>query len=123
GGHLLLTRDLELKLRRHGPAFPARADLAQWAGARRDAATALPWAEWVADWLERLAASAGADLALLVQYHRDLAEMICAGPEGIPGGRLWQGPEGAGVLRVIEDLTAEAAHGGDLTLADYRDLF
>ncbi|MBL4916610.1 double-strand break repair protein AddB [Szabonella alba] len=123
GGHLLLARDLELKLRRHGPAFPVRADLAQWAGARRDAATALPWAEWVANWLERLAASAGADLALLVQHHRDLAEMICAGPGGVPGGRLWQGPEGAAVLRVIEDLTAEAAHGGDLTLADYRDLF
>ncbi|MFN3824971.1 MAG: double-strand break repair protein AddB [Pseudorhodobacter sp.] len=124
GPHLRLTRELELTLRRWGPAYPEPEDLRGWAKVRtRDTETAIRWADWVADCLDRLGRAETTDLAVLVDRHRDLAERFCAGTGGVPGGKLWQSPEGAGALRVMEALAAEAPHGGVLTLADYRDLF
>ena len=123
GPSLRLTRELELKLRKKGPAYPGPEDLRLWAVNLKTADPVVDWAEWVVGCLDRLGRAQTAELAALVDWHRDLAEWLCAGPGGEPGGKLWQGPEGAGALRVMEALATEAPHGGILTLADYRDLF
>lgn len=123
GPHLRFSRELELHLRRHGPAYPTGSDLHDWAAVRKDAETALPWAQWVGGLVSRLTAAAGADLEDLVTWHRDMADRIAAGPEGEIGGALWSTHGGEKALEVMEALTREAPHGGRLSLAEYRDLF
>lgn len=122
GRHLLWTRDLELRLRRHGPVFPTGADLQLWAGRRQDAGAA-GWGDWLARLLDPLARAGTAPLADQVAGQRRLAEALAAGPSGSGSGLLWQGTAGETALRLIEDLAAEAGHGGALSPRDYADLF
>ncbi|MGY6412105.1 MAG: double-strand break repair protein AddB [Alkalilacustris sp.] len=83
GEHLRHTRDLELRLRRHGPAFPDGPALRAWAraGAKTGVgADAAPWGDWLADWLDRLPAPDGpAPLAEHVAAHIALTESLAAG--------------------------------------------
>ena len=121
GSHLLFTRNLELKLRRHGPAFPAGVDLTAWASAEKDPNTAI-WAEWLAQTLDGLIRPGTMPLAEHVARHRVLAQTLSAGPDAAEGG-LWDKEAGKEALGVMEALAAEAEHGGAMTAADYRHLF
>ncbi|MEY4697246.1 MAG: hypothetical protein RIT14_1674 [Pseudomonadota bacterium] len=126
GDHLRFTRDLELKLRRHGPAFPSGAEILAWAGARKDADSGvIQWAEALARLLDHAARPAVGvmPLAAHLAAHRALTEGFARGtaPEGT--GALWEKEAGQAALAVMEDLAAEADAAGDLTAADYRDLF
>lgn len=121
GEHLRLTRDLELHLRRKGPAFPDAGFLRTW-GAARDAGL---WGDWIAGLVDRL--DQGGD-RLLVDHlacHRDLAEQLAAGsaPDAVPAGVLWQEPPGIAALAAVSALAAEAGHGGSLSPYDYAALF
>jgi double-strand break repair protein AddB len=117
GPHLLHTRSLELRLRRHGPVFPTPANLRSWGVAQN----AAPWADWLAGLLEPLAAAGPAPLAHHVAAHHALAEALAEGPEGA-AGTLWAGAAGAEALRMMTDLAAEAGHGGTMTPRDYLNL-
>lgn len=121
GPHLRLTRDLELKLRKQGPAFPTGADIVAWAGARND--DALPWAQALAASLADLEVIPRRLLADHVAQHRALAETLARGlaPDG--AGELWQKAAGIEALKLMDELTAEAPHGGTFSAAEYRDLF
>ena len=122
GNHLRHTRDLELKLRRKGPAFPQAADLLAWAAAQKDP-EAVTWASFFAPALTNLDIVQEAPLSEHVSRHRLLAESIARGldPEG--SGGLWAKEAGAEALKLMETLAAEAPHGGSFTAAAYRDLF
>ena len=122
GNHLRWTRDLELHLRRHGPPFPTPADLIAWADTRpADGVT--DWAAWIGDTLAGLEPVGTRHLSAHLDHHLATAAKLAAGPGAAGSGRLWEGPAGEEALSVIGDLQAEAEHGGDMTPADYADLF
>ncbi|MFN3292368.1 MAG: double-strand break repair protein AddB [Gemmobacter sp.] len=118
GDHLRLTRDLELHLRRKGPAFPDAGFLRVWGAAHKAEA----WAGWLADRIAGLDSVAERPLADHLTHHRALAEALCAGP--VPGsGELWLQAPGEAAQAALAALEAEAAHGGTLAPHDYAALF
>ena len=131
GTHLKHTRDLELKIRRDGPAFPTGADLLHWASARetrriekgQDADDLPLWANALAPLLDTAATVAESPLATLTATHRTLTEAFARGtaPEG--SGALWEKEAGEEALKLMDSLTREADAGGTLTPAAYADLF
>ncbi|TGD43265.1 double-strand break repair protein AddB [Pseudotabrizicola sediminis] len=122
GQHLLLSRDLELKLRREGPAFPTGPDLIAWAMVQRNA-HALGWATALAGALDGLAEAGPVHLADHLARTRTLAERLSRGPAPEGTGRLWEEAAGEAALAFLTQLEAEAAHGGTLTPGEFRDLF
>ncbi|MDB5658565.1 MAG: RecB family exonuclease-like protein [Cypionkella sp.] len=121
GPHLRFTRDLELKLRKKGPAFPTTADLLAWAEARRD--DALPWAHFVATSFEDLDQVARRPLTEHVAHHRALSEALARGLDPSGSGDLWNKAAGIEALALVDNLSAEAPYGGTFSAAEYRDLF
>ena len=123
GPHLLLTRELELKLRRFGPVFPEAADLHSFASARKDEAVAA-WSEVLEQALLMLeAADFFRPLAFHIARHRALAELLARGLAPDSSGELWLEKPGEACLEIFARLTAEAPFGGDITALEYRDLF
>ena len=122
GDHLRHTRDLELRLRRHGPAFPTVPDLTAWAGTEAEPGAA-EWAGWLARLLDGVEAVGARPLSEHVSHHLGLAEALAAGPGSGGSGELWLKPAGEAAWAAMEELQREAPHGGTLTPADYDDLF
>lgn len=117
GTHLLLTRELELHLRRKGPAYPDAEFLKHWAGARAEPLAPL-WAERLGALLGELETSGAAPLPDLIARHRRLAESLVQGTDLTPD-RLWERASGQEALAAIEELTREAPEGFTLSLGDY----
>lgn len=115
GLHLRLTRELELRLRRKGPAFPDGAFLRDWAAARPEDGAAA-WGDGVAGGLDALAVAGDAALTEQVALHWRVAE-------GLAGAGLWDKEAGAAALAAMQQLQAEADAGGVFGVAAYRDLF
>jgi ATP-dependent helicase/nuclease subunit B len=121
--HLLLTRDLELSLRRHGPVFPDGAHIRTWAGARNDIDKALPWAAALATILDRAAMVMTAPMPELVATHLSLTEAFARGEAEAGTGRLWDEETGTQVQAAMAALASDADAGGVLHITEYRDLF
>ena len=121
GAHLRHTRELELDLRRHGPAFPDGAALRRW-GAGREAA-ARGWADWIAAILDDLPAADASPLAERVAAHRALSEAVARGPSGAGAGELWEAAAGAEAWTLVSELEHEAGHGGAMDARDYAAFF
>ncbi|MCW1918882.1 double-strand break repair protein AddB [Rhodobacter sp. KR11] len=118
GLHLLLTRELELHLRRNGPAFPDAAFLVEWAKARPQ--------EGAADWglamgraLDWLSSPAPSDLAGHLSRHRSAAEALACEPDS----ELWKKDAGGEALALMAALQAEDTQAATLSNSDYRRLF
>ncbi len=122
GAHLKLTRDLELTLREKGPAFPTGADLIAWAAAQKDTA-ALGWATALGGAIDAVSGLGQATFAVHVERTRTLAERLARGPSPEGTGGLWEKEAGRQALSFVETLLREAAHGGTLTPAEFRDMF
>jgi double-strand break repair protein AddB len=123
GTHLRLTRDLELKLRKQGPAFPTGTDLLEWAAARRDAELALPWAHFLAEALLEIEDADARPLSERVTKHRSLAEALARGLATEGSGELWEKEAGIEALKLMDSLAAESPYGGAFSASAYRDLF
>lgn len=126
GRHLLHTRNLELQLRRDGPAFPMGEDLRQWAKARADRRQdegLLDWADTLARIIDAAAVVQEQPLKEWVACHLNLAEALARGTAREGAGALWDKEAGieAGALMAV--LQREADAGGTMTPAAYRDLF
>lgn len=122
GRHLLLTRTLERHLRRYGPPFPDGVALRAWSAGEKAEGVAA-WADWLARLLEGLEAADDSPLTDHVARHIALAEALAAGPDGAPAGTLWEEAAGEEARRLVDELCAEASHGGLLSPADYAALF
>jgi len=118
GNHLRLTRDLELKLRREGPAFPDAAMLSAWA----DAQGAGKWAEPLVAALAGVDAAGSRPLVDHVADHLRVTEAFATGTGTDPGG-LWREPAGEAARALMDGLAREAPHGGSFTPSEYRALF
>lgn len=123
GAHLLWARELELKLRAKGPAFPTGADLIHWTEARSKDDGRAAWARWLAALLDGLAEIGTRPLSSHVLQHLALAEAFAQGPEGTGSGGLWDQPAGQQAQAATSELAQEAEHGGDLSPSDYSSLF
>lgn len=121
GPHLLLTRELELHLRRRGPAFPDAAFLRAWAAARPEPGAA-GWGAAMAAALEDATALPRAPLPEMVAHHLALAERLARGPLAEGSGALWEREAGEKALSVMQALAAEAPAGLVLTASDYAPL-
>lgn len=125
GTNQRLTRDLELHLRRRGPAFPDAGFLRQWAedyGAKKDMPLAKPWGEAMAAFLEKAATLPRAPLPSLVAHHIALAETLARGMEAEGSGGLWDKEAGEKAIETMQKLAAEAPEGLVLTANDYAPL-
>ncbi|AXC48908.1 double-strand break repair protein AddB [Paracoccus suum] len=123
GDHLRLTRDLELHLRRNGPAFPTGDFLRGWAAtAGREA-----WGGWLADLLDRIV-PLGTDREPLplpdrLARHRALAEALAAGPGGDAARSSLFARQAGGLARgVLDHLTSQADTLHWLTARDFAAL-
>ncbi|MFP4273679.1 MAG: double-strand break repair protein AddB [Paracoccaceae bacterium] len=120
--HLLLTRELELFLRKNSVPKPTAETLRAWITSRKeDAAPA--WGRWLVDCFCDREDRAPRDLADRLQRHLDLAERIAAGHAGTGSGRLWEETAGRKAFEVVEALRQEAGLGGPIDAMDYADLF
>lgn len=122
GRHLLLTRELELWLRRTGPPFPTAAALQGWAGAG-NLPECTDWVHWIVTTLSGLELSGEASLRARLDQHLDITRALARGPWGHGDGALWQGVAGEAARSAVQELAAEAEAGGDLSPFDYRALF
>ena len=130
--HLLQTRELELHLRRNGPAFPDGAALRAWGerprwGADGPDANRLVWSGWIAAMLDRMAPLADdrrpRALAGRLADLRALAEAWAAGPDGNPdASRLWDERPGELARAVLDHMAEHAPLGPAATPGDMTDL-
>lgn len=121
GEHLLLTRELELRLREKGPAFPVGSDLIAWASVQPQAA-ALGWATALAGVVDALSAQGHLPLKDHVARLRLLSERLARGPAPEGTGGLWDQAAGREALAFLDELEAEADHGGEVSATEFRDL-
>lgn len=122
GTHLLLTRDLELHLRRHGPAFPTAEAVLHWASARKEP-DAAAWGQAMAAVLRLIAAPPLTRLADHVARHRAATETLARGTAAEGSGGLWEKEPGLAALKLMDMLARDGDHEGALSNADYRMLF
>ncbi|MCA8884175.1 MAG: double-strand break repair protein AddB, partial [Rhodobacteraceae bacterium] len=127
--HLLWTRELELHLRRYGPAFPDAAALSGWAEkvtrTRHDSGGIQDWASWVAATCLGHDARDTAPLTDHAAWLIALLDALSRGP-GLPPGDapapVWLDDDGTAAQTVLQELADEAAHGGDLDPGEFRTL-
>jgi ATP-dependent helicase/nuclease subunit B len=118
GDHLRHTRDLELSLRRKGPAFPTPDSLADWAA---DKADRTAWVARIAVALDHEPlgeAPLAAHLAQLIQ----VAETLARGADADGAGQLWGAAAGLAAQSALSALDAEADAAGAVSGQDFADL-
>ncbi|MGB5836814.1 MAG: double-strand break repair protein AddB [Albidovulum sp.] len=122
GNHLRFTRDLELKLRRYGPAFPTAADLTAWARAKGEPER-IAWAEWLGQALDGVETTGAAPLAAYIETHLGLCECLAAGPGGhAEQSELWRTEAGRVAQSAMEGLRRESSYGGTVHTHEYSSL-
>ncbi|WP_415182367.1 double-strand break repair protein AddB [Phaeovulum sp.] len=122
GPHLRFTRELELHLRRHGPAFPDMAALRAWAVAKGEPERLL-WVDWLGHATGGLESVHRQPLSAMIETHLTFAGLLASGPDGdAEASELWRKDGGHEALRILEELRREAPHGGEFTPPDYADL-
>lgn len=119
GTHLRQTRELELSLRRNGPPFP---DAAAFAGFESGRSLSPGWTTWLSSSFADQTVDTTLPLSDWVQRLRELAERIAAGSQADGSGTLWDKKAGQAARACIENLEAEAPHGGDMSARDFADL-
>lgn len=121
--HALHTNALELHIRRHGPAFPNKDDLLNWAGKTADDfPDRVGWATWVGAVLTDQKVIGEPPLADHIKSHIKIAECLAAGPDNANAGELWQKQAGREALRVMTELQTHADAGGVMNAREYLRL-
>ncbi len=121
GTHLRYTRELELRLRRYGPAYPRPADLIEWAA--KSSAERQAWAAWLAGLLGGLEAVGERSLSAHLEHHISLSEALAAGPGAEGSGGLWEKSAGLEAQRWVTELEREAGYAGVLSPSEFASLF
>ncbi|WP_420004643.1 double-strand break repair protein AddB [Arenibacterium sp. LLYu02] len=119
GQHLLNARELELHMRRNGPPFPD-ADSLRAFGTTRETMTG--WADWLAESFAGREVTSARPLTEWVALLRQTSEAIACGSQDTGAGELWDKKAGIAARKVIDELEAEAPHGGEMSARDFADL-
>ena len=125
GVHLLLTRELELFIRKEGIPFPTPDILTNWAEERGDD-DSIAWVKWVASVILNIGRSGTGAFRDWVTHHLTSACAIAAGhaPDAEnPTGELWKHKAGAQVQSLFDTLTDTADAAEPLDIRDYVDVF
>ncbi len=118
GPHLLMTRELELYLRKTGTPFPDARVLKTWEAAQPDP---LPgWADWVIETILSIIPGQTRALSTWTARLIDVAEAIAGA--GDATGELWEQKAGREARGMMDDLAAQAAFGGEMSATDFSDL-
>lgn len=120
--HLILTRKLELHLRRHGPPYPDAQSLSAWAASQKHE-MAEGWAAWVAETLCDAPPAGTRPLGDWLERHVALAERIAEGSLDGGPGRLWDNEAGKTARGAVQALTEAAGPVDAIGARDYADLF
>ncbi|WP_460272929.1 double-strand break repair protein AddB [Celeribacter sp. ULVN23_4] len=127
GYHLLWTRELEVHLRRKGPAFPTREDFMKWAVEsgkdKADKDGRKHWAHWLSDMQEQMFVAPERPLSDHLEQLVALSSALVKGPTGEDDSELWAQNAGREARRVVEGLQREAEYGGTLSIEEFADLF
>ena len=123
--HNRQTRDLELQLRKNGPAFPDGEALREWAHRGDDLRKS--WALWLADVLDVITPLAeDRQPRPLADRLRDLdrlAGLLAAGPGGDAAvSVLWDRAAGGLARGVVDQIATHAAHGHAMRPSEFSDL-
>lgn len=120
GNHLRLTRDLELQALRRDTPFPDAKSLGAWAekGDGRH-----EWVAWIVSILAELAPSGIEPLDAHINRTLTICELLAAGSCTTGSGALWEKEAGRKARDIVDELVREAAHGGEMSIPDFRDLF
>jgi len=120
GAHLRWVRELELRLRRYGPAFPTPTDLTEWA-IKQDEAGVIDWVNWINANFAGCADVGARPLSDHLADHLKMANKLAAGP--MDGDhQLWAEDEGEKAAEVMQALQDEAEQGGILAPFEYAAL-
>jgi len=125
GDHLLLTRELELHLRKKAIPYPDTAVLRHWA-ASHPLEMATDWADWAIRCFTGQNNDEQNSFRNFFDQHICQAELIAAGcqPETEEeSGGLWSKKAGQEARAVITDIKAAADHAGIMSVQDYRHIF
>ncbi|MEM1235262.1 MAG: double-strand break repair protein AddB, partial [Pseudomonadota bacterium] len=113
GEHLLLTRSLEMQLRRKGPPFPTAKSVLSW-GAEDDTRGA--WSDWLAPLLAMNTAQALPDH---LTWLEETAEALAGGPGAAGSGGLWEEAPGRKVREVFASMAEAADATDELTASEF----
>ncbi len=122
GPHLILTREFELHLRRHGPAFPTADSIRDWADRQRHDRAA-DWARIVAETLCGHETMGRMPLTEFVARHLALTEALARGFAETGAGGLWDKAAGEEAAKALAELQAEADAAGEMSPLDYVGVF
>lgn len=124
--HQLHTQRLEMQIRRDGLPYPDGDGLQRIVRrAARDMqnpAAFDAWAKWVAGTFLERRADASAMLSDFVSIHIYLSEQIASGQSPDQPSELWNRKAGQTARGMMDELSVEAPHGGEMSAADYADL-
>ena len=122
GQHLILAREYELHLRRHGPVFPTAESLQDWA-ATSGLSGAPHWAETLGQVICGHDAMPDQPLTGFLTWHLSLTEALARGFADAGSGALWEKEAGQKAREAVQGLQDVAEAGGVMTVADYASLF
>lgn len=124
--HQLHTQILEIQIRRDGLPYPDPDGLARIAAKAADHMQEpqrfLDWVSWVAETFCHRVVSGEQPLNIWTERHLSLAEQIATGLTPAKKSELWQKRPGQKAFEVMENLSKESEHGGQMGAADYADL-
>ncbi|MEP3033449.1 MAG: double-strand break repair protein AddB [Pseudoruegeria sp.] len=124
GFHLLRTRELELHLRRYGPAFPDVKSLTEWAERRsKTDAGVIEWVHWLIGSLPFQDDDTPLPLIDHLKRHIATAETLAMGTIEGQDSELWKQAAGRKTRAVVSSLQEDSEFGGILSTRDYSDLF
>lgn len=118
GSHLKHTRDLELYLRRYGPAFPTQADLLHWAEKDGDR---LPWIVWLNNTLTTCPTDIPQNLNSWAAALERIASSLSAGTTG-EGGTVWDEESGRMSKAALDTISESSDVTGDYEFGDFANL-
>lgn len=121
--HLTWTRELELFLRRSGPAFPNGSDFDKWTESREYPPEQISWLNWILNVLERLSTVGEQPMSDHIKTHLEICCALAAGPDDVSAEYLWDAPAGIEMQRVVSEILLEATIVGKLRPRDYGNLF
>ena len=122
--HLLLSRELELFLRKKRLPFPLEETLKTWSKDQKQP-EATAWATWVVKNFLDKRILGSESFRSFFDRHSKLASEIAAGHDpdpATPTGLLWDDKAGKEVAKVFKSIAVAADHGGTINASDYGDI-